>query len=65
MFCEKCGNQIEPGALFCTECGHKVEQTVEFTENTVLQEETVVAAEEAGTFKGISPSCPASSLASI
>lgn len=49
MFCEKCGNQIEPGALFCTECGHKVEQTAEFTENTVLQEETVVATEELGT----------------
>ena len=38
MFCSKCGNQIEDGALFCPKCGNKVGEV----ENSAPAPEVVV-----------------------
>lgn len=31
MYCEKCGNKLDPGDLFCPQCGTKVAETQEET----------------------------------
>lgn len=37
MFCSKCGNQIEDGAMFCPKCGNKVGEAVDATPNVVVK----------------------------
>lgn len=34
MFCPKCGNQIDDGAMFCSKCGNKVGEVVDATPTT-------------------------------
>ena len=37
MFCSKCGNQIDDGAMFCSKCGNKVGEAVEAASNVVIK----------------------------
>ncbi len=37
MFCKKCGNQIENGAVFCKKCGTPIEQVKKIEEGNVQE----------------------------
>ena len=37
MFCSKCGNQLDDGAVFCSKCGNKVGETAETVSNTIVK----------------------------
>ena len=37
MFCSKCGNQIDDGAMFCSKCGNKVGNAAETVPNVVVK----------------------------
>ena len=34
MFCSKCGNQVNDGAIFCCKCGYKLDGSIPVSQNT-------------------------------